>query len=295
MIVSWKSCCTRGLSPKIQLVSYLSKMRGNTATPFWLSWKMRPLKLVALLAGMFMPLLMHAQAGAKKENRCLRFDGKGDHVDFGNIYQDLKLPFTISAWINLEPSNIDLAPVFANRNNISTYSGFVLIVDRNYMTLQYGDGFGMKHHAYRRGKEATIRLSHNEWHHVTAVVTDRDNIELYLDGRNVGGEMTGSSTQPMDSSNPTGFASAGYAISNNVEYRFKGSLDDIRLWNRALSPAEVEASLCNILTGKEPGLIGHWTFDEASGKVCDDKSPNNFDGKLAGNTKRERAGTPCVN
>lgn len=250
--------------------------------------------IVFLVVFVLVSQLLPAQTTSKKENRCVRLDGKDGYIKFGDIYRDLKLPFSISAWVNIDRSNIDLCPVFANRNCVKVYSGFMLTVDRNYISIQYGDGFGMKHHAYRRGKEATVTLPHGEWHHVTAVVTDNANIELYLDGKNVGGEISGSSTQPMDSSDPNGFATAGYIISNNVELHYKGAMDDVRLWNRALSPEDVAASLCNTLTGKEPGLIGNWTFDETSGSICNDKSPNKFAGKLVGSAKREPATISCV-
>lgn len=230
----------------------------------------------------------------KKENRCLRLNGKDDYVDFGNIFKDVELPVTVSAWIKIDPTNMQLAPVFASRNCRSVYGGFTLVVDRNYMFIQYGDGFGMKHHAFRRGKEATVKLPHSEWHHVTAVVKDNSNMQLYLDGVDVGGVFSGSSTNQMESDIPNGFATVGYLISNDVVYRFKGSIDDVRVWKRALSPEEVKSSVCNTLTGKETGLIGHWTFDEPSGKVCNDKSPNKFNGTLIGSAQREAVAISCV-
>jgi hypothetical protein len=230
----------------------------------------------------------------KRENRCLRLNGKDDYVNFGDIYRDLELPVTVSAWINIDPQNIQLAPVFASRNCRTVYSGFILVVDRNYMFAQYGDGYGMKHHAFRRGKEARVKLPHGEWHHVAAVIQDNTKIDLYLDGVNAGGELSGTSSNLMGSDTPNGFASVGYLLSNDEEYRFKGGLDDVRVWNRALSPEEVKNSMCNTLTGKETGLIGHWTFDEASGKVCNDKSPNKFNGTMVGSAQRETAAISCV-
>jgi hypothetical protein len=230
----------------------------------------------------------------KNNSRGLRLDGKQDYVDFGNRYQDLKLPFTISAWINIDRSNFYLAPVFSSRNCFSNYSGFSLVVDKNYIHIQYGDGFGAKHHAFRKGMEVSVDLPADEWHHVTAVVKDHATMELYLDGIKIEGEMTGTSGHGMDSSSPEGFTSAGYFISNDVKYFYKGAIDDIRLWNRALSQDEISRSVCNTLTGNEAGLIGYWTFDENSGKVCYDKSSNKFHGTLVGNPQREPTTPPST-
>ena len=43
---------------------------------------------------------------------------------------------------------------------------------------------------------------------------------------------------------------------------FNGYIDDIRLWNRALSKEEVEANYTRILGGTEDGLVLYWPLDE---------------------------------
>ena len=46
---------------------------------------------------------------------------------------------------------------------------------------------------------------------------------------------------------------------------FNGYIDDIRLWNRALSKEEVEANYTRILGGTEGGLVLYWPLDEGLG------------------------------
>ena len=46
---------------------------------------------------------------------------------------------------------------------------------------------------------------------------------------------------------------------------FNGYIDDIRLWNRALSKEEVEANYTRILGGTEDGLVLYWPLDEGLG------------------------------
>jgi len=43
---------------------------------------------------------------------------------------------------------------------------------------------------------------------------------------------------------------------------FNGYIDDIRLWNRALTKDEIEANYTRILGGTESGLILYWPLDE---------------------------------
>lgn len=226
-------------------------------------------------------------------DKCIRFDGKDDYIDFGDIYRDLKLPFTISAWANLDVDNFTHAIIFTNRNCVSAYTGFRLAIDINLISLDFGDGVGEKNPAYRRGKWATTTLKPGTWYHITAVITDNDHMEIYLDGKNVGGDYAGNSSLPMDSNLAGGFATCGYFISNDVEYHFKGSIDEVRLWDKALTEKEVKESMCNKLKGDEKGLVGYWNFNETSGTTVYDKSKKKHHGKFVGNPARTPAPARC--
>jgi tetratricopeptide (TPR) repeat protein len=59
---------------------------------------------------------------------------------------------------------------------------------------------------------------------------------------------------------------------------FHGVLDEIRLWNVARSPQEIQATWNTPLTGKEPGLVAYWTFDNDTAK---DQSGHGNDGVLS--------------
>jgi len=223
--------------------------------------------------------------------RAIVFDGVDDYIDFGDIYSNLSLPFTISAWVYLDPASTSPAPIFSNRNCDPVYTGFRLIINANVISLEYGDGLGGNSSSYRRGKQATVDLLKGSWNHITAVVRDVSDMDLYLNGINVGGTFTGTSGLKMDSSKP-GFASSAYFISNGVVYRFKGAIDEIRLWNKALNEIEVRSTMCVMMSGNEPGLVGYWNFNETTGNIVHDKSPNHFDGIFKGNPVRVFSGAP---
>jgi gliding motility-associated-like protein len=69
-------------------------------------------------------------------------------------------------------------------------------------------------------------------------------------------------------------------------------MDELRVWNRSLSEAEVRTQMCRKLTGQESGLIGYWDFNETQGVIVTDKSPNHYDGVLRGEPKRVFSGAP---
>lgn len=254
---------------------------------------MRLYQLVALfIVFTILSQSIYAQSDQIGSGRAISFDGVDDYIDFGDIYSDLELPFTISAWVYVDPTSNLYGPIFTNRNCDPIYTGFRLIVDGTRISLEYGDGFGGNDPAYRNGKEATVDDMKGSWNHITAVVRSVSSIDLYRNGINVGGGSTGgSSTNTMDSSKP-GFASSAYFISNGRVYRFKGAIDDIRLWNRALSETEIRQTMCVNLNGDESGLVGYWDFNETSGSVVADKSANHFDGTFVNGPVRVFSGAP---
>lgn len=65
----------------------------------------------------------------------------------------------------------------------------------------------------------------------------------------------------------------GYSYCAIVQHKyFDGELDEIRIWNRALSSNEVTQNAKMNVTASFSGLVGLWTFSELSGAVAVDTS-----------------------
>ena len=77
----------------------------------------------------------------------------------------------------------------------------------------------------------------NKWHH-TALVFDRGNISVYLDGQ-LENEESFDSTSLSDSSERL-LVGNWYKIYNPAYKTFHGSIDDIRIYNRALSNSKIK-------------------------------------------------------
>ncbi|MDB9712948.1 choice-of-anchor L domain-containing protein, partial [Flavobacteriaceae bacterium] len=145
-------------------------------------------------------------------------------------------------------------------------------------------------------QEVYIRVDTDEpsvsanWHHYTMVLGTEnnysyDNIKFFVDGEeiNVGcGQDWGSAWTYELSENPFVVGRAG-----DLYNYFSGSIDDIAIWNRALSSAEVEdlyvdsnqTSACessNFLL--QDGLVGYWPFCNNA----DDQTTNTNNGTLNG-------------
>jgi len=61
-------------------------------------------------------------------------------------------------------------------------------------------------------------------------------------------------------------------------------IDDISIWDYALTLSEIQNSMINELTGNETGLVGYWNLDEGYGNIVYDSSTNGNDGTINGAT-----------
>ena len=222
--------------------------------------------------------------------RALKFDGVNDLVEVGN-YKNINFPFTIAAWIYLDPSLVGAAPIFVTNDNNPLYRGFWFSITPTIIQCEFGDGTGGNNPAFRQGKIASISNVLGRWIHVSAVMSSPANISLYVNGIDVGGSPSGQSNLTMASSFAGDIGKIGYFLSNGVSYFFKGSIDEVRLWNRALSMAEVQLSMCKKLSGAESGLMGYWNFNELSGTTVIDNSSSKQNGTIKGG-QRVFSGAP---
>ena len=114
------------------------------------------------------------------------------------------------------------------------------------------------HHFNKR-----LPFSSTDFTHVTAVY-DHGMLTCYV-GTDTLLTYTLDDTGRKDWGNNNGPTLAVGGISSlytNMGQPFNGYIDDIRLWNRALTKDEIEANYTRILGGTENGLILYWPLDE---------------------------------
>jgi len=69
----------------------------------------------------------------------------------------------------------------------------------------------------------------------------------------------------------------GGTYNNNY---FEGIIDEVAIYNKALSPEEIRANMYRKLTSDEPNLVGYWNFDKGEGQVAADSSGNGNNGTI---------------
>jgi len=102
-------------------------------------------------------------------------------------------------------------------------------------------------------------LTVQEWHHV-ALVGDRTNTRIYLDGNLV--KTVGITVQNTYSSSSCPFVIGAGLWSGRYGGFFDGEMTEARVWNVARSQADIQASMNKRLSGKEPNLIAYYPLNE---------------------------------
>jgi hypothetical protein len=97
----------------------------------------------------------------------------------------------------------------------------------------------------------TTNVTDGNWHYLMGTY-DGANLKLYVDGvleSNVAVAAT-----PLTGNNPL------YIGSLNGSFKFNGSLDELNIWNRALSATEITSLIGQRLVGNETGLVAYYNF-----------------------------------
>ena len=141
----------------------------------------------------------------------------------------------------------------------------------------------------------------NNWHHVAYVWKKNTIFATYLDGVLQNSRVAANVNLPVFSGTNTFIGS----FSGTGEF-LNGNLDDVRIWNVALTPSEIANRRSCELAGNEPGLIAYYKFNEgfnasnnSSITTVTDATSNAYNGTLTGfanngTSSNWLAGSPVV-
>lgn len=129
----------------------------------------------------------------------------------------------------------------------------------------------------------TTNLSDGQWHHVASVFPggtgEVGTVLHYVDGVLEGAGGNGASIQEVNTNTAVDLVTVGRRNQGGVLGYFPGQVDDVRIYDRALTAPEVVD-----LSGATPtttGLVMHLPMDEGSGSVVEDLGSGGNDGSVA--------------
>ncbi len=166
-----------------------------------------------------------------KFGKALEFNGTTDwitipHDDTLTVDKDV----TVMAWINPEriagPGGAQWQGIIAKGNNPRSYS-FYTETGKGCLHLSVGGA----------GSSCDGKVVENEWQHVAAQV-DGNTHRYWINGENVG-EYGGKNPPPGKNDAATAFIGKTHEGSRE----FMGLIDEVRVWNRALTEDEVNEQM----------------------------------------------------
>ena len=179
------------------------------------------------------------------------FDGNDDYVSTNLDISTNDTNLTMSAWIYWSGDNIEGHIVEANTMQFFINSSNV---------LQFYSGT-----AYTTTQPT---IATNVWTHVVAVCNSIGHF-IYVNGT-LASESTNANTCSI-----TGTTTFIGNYFGTKSYAFNGSLDEVRIYNRALSSDDVKA-----LYNYAPGPVAYWDFNEGTGTTAYDSSGNSRNASL---------------
>ena len=150
----------------------------------------------------------------------IRFEGNSDRISLPDIDNDLQSGFSVSAWVN--PSNAEGG--YQGVVGSSTAGGFMMFINRNKLAFKVTTN--------ENGQKliSAGRIQNNSWQMITCTY-DGSTMRWYINGENVHSESLSGTIKDK------GAAWLGWSGWSD-EY-FKGSIDDVRLYNKALTNQQI--------------------------------------------------------
>jgi len=203
-----------------------------------------------------------------------KFGNAGDFESTASEYQyaadnsalSITGSLTLAAWI--KPESV----TSGSYNIIAKWDG----TNESYRLFQNGDEIRLELDSAGNYQETTAsNLTASTWYHVVGVYdSTSQTAKIYINGVEASSSTTG--TIPSSIGDDSGRFHIGAEDSTTTATNFyDGIIDEARVYNRALSPAEVAR-----LYSWAPGPIAHYKLDENTGSTTYNSSGNGTTGTL---------------
>ncbi len=172
-------------------------------------------------------------------NDSLRINnGDGDILDFGTS------SFTIELWVKVS-TMFENPVLYSSVYNLSDVTIGIDSANHAYFKLRYNGGPALGETI----TNTTVDFSDGEWHHIAAVLHSDVRQSLYVDGNEVGINVS------------TSGINYDLADQVNVGHVFDGQMDEFRIWSDARTLNELRLAANRELLGTEANLIVYYDFD----------------------------------
>jgi len=207
--------------------------------------------------------------------KALEFDGADDHVEVPHSNLDIRSEATLSMWIKTSDTshyqylmNIRCATTGGNRYGV----WFRISGDDNRIWVTLGDGSGTADDTLK----SETSVGDGNWHHI-AFTRNGGSWKIYVDGAEDATDML----HENDVAYHVNYDDRYLGIMSGMEYPFSGIIDEVGIYDRALSAEEIRGHYDRIINGShysDDGWGGSWSDEfldntgigtDINASVCD--------------------------
>ncbi len=202
------------------------------------------------------------------------FNGTNNYVNNGTSTTAEPTTITLSAWIKTTSAGTTSTAntIFDKTRGASNGSAYLFDVGGDIGVGHAGKlEFAMFNGSAWTAVYSNLSVNDGIWHHVVATY-DLQNMKLYVDGKL---DNTLATTMAIPYNGTQSLYIGAYNNAGTCFYN--GSIDEARVYKRAMTSAEV-TQLYNFA----PGPAAYWKFDDKTGSSVSDISGNVFTGTWAG-------------
>jgi len=212
-------------------------------------------------------------SGGYQGGGAMEFDGVDDRVDVsGSQSLNISSMITLEVWVKIDAYPSGAVPqeysYIVLRVGPTYYEYRIMLYPNGKVDGAFLDGVGWGT-SYVLSNTA---LNLNQWYHVVYTY-DKITHRIYINGKedNTKADTTGG----LSFSGTLAIGGSAPYPANRV---FDGLIDEVRVYNRALSVEEIRYHY------NKGGPVAHWKLDEGNGTTTYDATNNNNDGTLGNGT-----------
>lgn len=170
-------------------------------------------------------------------NSAFLFDGVDDYIDVGNsVSLKPALPVTMALWFRIDEQKGSGFFTTNFDHNVNNGIWIALSADRT-IAISYGDG-GPVGRSSRRTRKSARMMDTGTWHHFVGVIHNENALDIYMDGLIDNGAYSGTASSLHYSAGPGNFGRRDSGTQTEPIY-FRGAIDGLMVYNRALSEEEI--------------------------------------------------------
>jgi len=212
------------------------------------------------------------------QGAALQFNGSSQYVTFGTGNALASPVYTVETWFKRSGPGVGITTGGGGITSAiplitkGTSEAETPAVDINYflgidaasgvLVADFEEGAGGASPSLNHPVSGTTVIANNTWYHA-AMTYDGTTLRIYLNGV-LENSITVGQPAASATTSPTAFGTSIRSNGTTIQGYFAGILDEPRIWNRALTPSEIQTNINSQLTSGA-NLLARWGMDEGTG------------------------------